>query len=66
MSGFEDLDDEDIESLKKIWKIHEKVIKLRKEGKSINEIAKIVGWSYETVRTFLKTNQFSPDYMRNE
>jgi transposase len=64
MSGFEDLDDEDIESLLKIWKTHEEIIKLRKEGKSMKEIAKIVGWSYSTVRTFLKTNQFSPDYKR--
>jgi len=66
MSGFEDLDDEDIEQLQRIWKTHERIIELRKDGMSMREIAKTVGWRYETVRVFLTTNQFSPDYKKNK
>ncbi|NHI91437.1 MAG: hypothetical protein EAX96_02970 [Candidatus Lokiarchaeota archaeon] len=64
MSGFEDLDDEDIEFLIKTRKTQEKIIKLRKEGKSHEEIAELVKWPLETVVVFLTTNQFSPDYRR--
>ena len=64
MSGFEDMDDEDVENYKKILETHDKIIELRKEGKSYKKIAEIVGWSLETVTVFLTTNNFSPDYKR--
>ena len=65
MSGFEDLDNEDIEFLLETRKTQERIFKLRKEGKSYKEIAKIVEWSLETVTVLLTTNQFSPDYKRD-
>ena len=64
MSGFEDLDDEEIDQLREIHETHDKIIELRKNGKSYNEIAKIIGWSLETIKVFLGTNQFSPDHKK--
>jgi len=64
MSGFEDMDNEDIENLLEIRETQEKIIELRKSGKSYKEIAKIVGWSLETVTVILTTYRFSPDYKR--
>lgn len=64
MSGLEDMDDEAYEEYIKIRETQERIIDMRKKGKSYKEIAEIVGWSLETVTTFLTTNQFSPDYKR--
>ena len=66
MCGFEDLDDEDIESLRETFKTQEEIIGLRKNGMSMKDIATTVGWSHETVRVFLTTNQFPPDYTEPE
>ena len=49
MSGFEDIDEEDIERYQKMTIIWEKIEKLRKDGKTYQEISKITGWDYETV-----------------
>lgn len=61
MSGFEDLDEEEIEQLMEIYATHDKIIELRKQGKTYEEIAEIVGWRLETIKVFLGTSQFSPD-----
>ncbi len=62
MSGFEDMDDDTLKSYLEIRDIQEKIIELRKKGKSYECIAQEVGWSLETITVFLTTNQYSPDY----
>lgn len=53
VSGFEDMDDDVLHRYIKIRKIQEKILKLGKEGLSIEEISGKVGWSYETVKVVL-------------
>ena len=60
MSGFEDMDDEDIKRYQKMITIWETMEKLRKEGKTYQEISKIVGWDHETVQIYMKTHGFLP------
>jgi hypothetical protein len=64
MSGFEDLDNEDLKFLIETHKTHEEIIKLRKTGMSYEKIAKTVGWPLKTINVFLTTNHLSPDFQK--
>lgn len=56
MSGFEDLDDETLDYYLEVQKKHKEIKKLRKEGKTLEEIAKIIGWNLTTI-TVVVNNQ---------
>lgn len=53
MSGFEDLDEAEIEDLRAIHRTHDRILELQKAGLTIEEIARTVGWDETTVRVFL-------------
>ena len=66
MSGFEDFDDEDYAYYMEIQKKHKEIKKLRKEGKSIPDIAKIVGYSLETVKVIVNNQAKAREvYIKN-